>query len=68
MVNWVMITVLVAVWNSRLNKLGDKPLTNVLDFSRRRLIGRIKIGYRSFFLTTMLQILKQSGLMDHFFK
>ena len=48
MVNWIIITAKVTVWTTRLNKLGDKPLTNALDFFRRRLIGRIKVEYRYF--------------------
>ena len=43
-----MITAKVAVWTTRLNKLGDKPSTNALELFLKRLIGRIKIEHRYF--------------------
>ena len=56
MVNWIIIADKVAVWITRLNKLGDKPLTNALDFIRRRLIGRIKVEYRYFFFDNTVSV------------
>ena len=36
------------VWTTRLNKLSENPLTNVVELFRRRMIGRMKIEYRYF--------------------
>ena len=67
MVNWIFTTAKVAVWTTRLNKLGEPVnLTNALDFFRRRLIGRINTV--TSFLTTMFQFLKQSRLIERFLK
>lgn len=45
-VNWIIITAKVAVWSTRINKLGDKPVTDALFYFRSRLIGRLNIEYR----------------------
>ena len=45
-VNWILITAKVAVWTTRVNKLGDKPGTDPFYLFRDRLIGRLSIEYR----------------------
>ena len=67
-VNWIMITTKVAVWTTRLNKLGDKPSTNALELFIKRLIGRIKFKYRFVFFNNNVLIFETEWAHGTFFK
>ena len=61
-VNWIIITAKVAIWNTRVNKIKEDRLTDALSFFRGRIKGRLTIEYK-YNLNSSIDVFKLSGYL-----